>query len=67
MNKYFYYLFFCCLTYAPISYGQDATNFEKAVLAALDSTNFYTQDEFFGISKYDSLGAEDQFLSLIHI
>jgi len=62
MNKYFHYLIFACLLNAPLVYGQHATNFEKAVLAALDSTNFYTYDEFFGIGSYDSLTIKDQFL-----
>ena len=45
-----------------MAYGQQLTKFEKAVLAALDSSNYYTYDEFFGASQYDSLNVKDQFL-----
>jgi len=62
MNKYFHYLLFLSLFQASSLYGQYADNFEKAVLAALDSSQFYTYDDFFGSSSYDSLTVKDQFL-----
>lgn len=43
-------------------YGQYAEKFEKAVLAALDSSQFYTYDDFFGAGPQDSLTVKDQFL-----
>ena len=61
MNKYFHFLFLTCLLNAPLVYGQYANNFEKAVLAALDSSHFYTYDDFFGAGPYDSLTIKDQF------
>ncbi len=62
MNKYFHFLFSICLLNAPLVYGQYANNFEKAVLAALDSSHLYTYDDFFGAGPNDSLTIKDQFL-----
>jgi len=61
MNKYFYYLFALSLLYIPSIQGQTLTKFEQAVLATLDSTNYYTYDDFFGAGPYDSLNVKDQF------
>jgi len=61
MNKYFYYLFTLCVLYSPSIQGQTLTKFEQAVLATLDSTNYYTYDEFFGAGPHDSLNVKDQF------
>ena len=62
MSKYFYCLLSFLIFYNPCLSGQDtASSFEKAVLAALDSSNYYTYDEFFGANTYDSLDVEDQY------
>ncbi len=62
MNKYFYYLLLTLTCYNTTVVAQDINAFEKAVLAALDSSNYYTYDEFFGASNYDSLDVKDQYL-----
>ena len=62
MNKYCYYLLLTLIGYNTTVIAQDINTFEKAVLAALDSTNYYIYDEFFGASAYDSLNVEDQYL-----
>ncbi len=62
MNKYFCYLFLTFTFYNTTIIAQDINTFEKAVLAALDSANYYTYDEFFGASGYDSLNVKDQYL-----
>lgn len=62
MNKYFYYLLLTLTCYNTTVIAQDTNTFEKAVLAALDSSNYYTYDEFFGASDYDSLNVKDQYL-----
>ena len=62
MNKYFYYLLLTLTCYNTTVLAQDINTFEKAVLAALDSSNYYTYDEFFGASSYDSLNVKDQYL-----
>ncbi len=62
MNKYFYYLLLTFTCYNTNIIAQDINTFEKAVLAALDSSNYYTYDEFFGASGYDSLNVKDQYL-----
>jgi len=55
-----YSLLFLILTLNTFAYSQ-AERFEKAVKEALNSQQFFTNDDFFGISAKDSLVIEDQF------
>jgi len=59
MKKCFSLLFIICL-FQLFAFTQ-AERFEKAVKEALNSQQFFTDDDFFGISPKDSLAIDDQF------
>ncbi len=55
-----YSLLFLIFTLNTFAFSQ-TERFEKAVKEALNSQQFFTNDDFFGISAYDSLAIDDQF------
>ncbi len=59
MKKY-YCLIFLSIFLNTLVFSQ-AARFEEAVKDALNSQQFFTNDDFFGISAKDSLAIEDQF------
>ncbi|MEM6319323.1 MAG: hypothetical protein AAF960_16740 [Bacteroidota bacterium] len=59
MKKH-YYLFFLLTLLGKLGFGQ-TERFEAAVKNALNERQFFTNDDFFGVSTLDSLNLEDQF------
>ncbi len=59
MKKY-YCLLFLIFTLNTFAFAQ-TERFEKAIKEALSSQQFFTDDDFFGISTKDSLTIDDQF------
>lgn len=56
-----YYLIILSFFLTATAFGQTENRFEEAVKNSLDKSNFFTNDDFFGVGKYDSLNIEEQF------